>query len=124
MIADPDRDLAVHEIRGDISGIRNFLKGLLAVVFVALMVMSVTGIIAARVSSDTKGVSQQNRAFLQNFDDYMRCLVVADPVAVKDFGIEKYYNLCDDLLFRHTGLVPLQTKVTIPTTPNPITVVK
>lgn len=116
MIADPDRDLAVHEIRGDISGIRNFLKGLLAVVFVALMVMSVTGIIAARVSSTTQDVSKQNRAFLQNFDDYMRCLVVTEPEAVKTYGLENYYNLCDDLLFRNTGLVPLHTKVTIPAT--------
>jgi hypothetical protein len=113
-MTDLERDSAVREIRHDISKTRTLLKALLAVVFVALAIMSVTGIVTSRVSTDTKDLGEQNRQFLQNFSDYMRCLVVNDDTVVLAVGEEKYFNLCDDLLFRNTGLVPTHTKVTIP----------
>lgn len=117
-------DIAERNVRSDIAGLRKLMKSLLIVVFVALAIMSSAGILTVRTSQDTKAVSQQNRAFLQNFSDYMRCLVVADNEAVKAYGLEKYFNLCDDLLFRNTGLVPTHTKITIPsTTTTTVTVV-
>lgn len=117
-------DIAERNVRNDIAGLKKLMKSLLIVVFVALAIMSSAGILTVRTSQDTKAVSQQNRAFLQNFSDYMRCLVVADNEAVKAYGLEKYFNLCDDLLFRNTGLVPTHTKITIPsTTTTTVTVV-
>lgn len=115
-------DIAEKNVRNDIAGLRKLMKSLLIVVFVALAIMSITGVVTVRTSEDAKAVSQQNRTFLHNFSDYMRCLVVADPEAVKAYGLEKYFNLCDDLLFRNTGLVPSHTKVSIPTTTTITTV--
>jgi hypothetical protein len=46
----------------------------------------------------------------------MRCLVVNDDEVVKAYGLEAYFNVCDDLLFRNTGLVPTHYKVPIPVT--------
>lgn len=121
-------DIAERNVRHDIAGIKSLLKKLLAVVFVALAIMSAAGIVTVRTAEDTKAVSQQNRAFLQNFSDYMRCLILNDDAVVKSYGKENYFNLCDDLLFRNTGLVPSHTVVTIPstttTTTKPIEVVK
>lgn len=117
-------DIAERNVRNDIAGLKKLMKSLLIVVFVALAIMSSAGILTVRTSQDTKAVSQQNRAFLQNFSDYMRCLVVVDPEVVKAFGLENYFNLCDELLFRNTGLVPTHTKVTVPsTTTTTVTVV-
>lgn len=113
-MTDSERDLAVRAVRHDISGIRTLLKWLLVVVFGAMAILSAAGIVTVRVGSDTKEIGKQNRAFLQNFSDYMRCLIINDEDQVKTVGKEVYFNLCDDLLFRNTGLVPAHTKVTIP----------
>ena len=115
---------AQAEVQDDIKHLKSLNKALLAVVFIALTIMSVTGIITVRTSSDTKAVGQQNRAFLTNFSDYMRCLIVTDQDAVQAYGIEPYFNLCDDLLFRNTGLTHTLTKVTIPSTTTTVTMVK
>lgn len=130
-MTDSERDIAVKDVRNDILGVRKLLRELLVVVFVALTVMSVTGIVTVRLSSDTqkigeqtKKIGEQNRAFLQNFSDYMRCLIVTDQEAVKAYGLENYFNLCDDLLFRNTGLVPTHTKVTVPPSTTTTTTIK
>lgn len=109
-------DKAQKEVIDDIRHLKNLNKTLLIVVFIALAIMSITSIITVRVSTTSQSVSKQNRAFLQNFSDYMRCLVVTDKEAVQAYGLESYFNLCDDLLFRNTGLAPLHTKITIPST--------
>lgn len=118
-MTDPERDAAVREIRHDILGVRTLMRWLLIVVFGAMALMSATGVITVRVSNQGREVSQQNRAFLTNFSDYMRCLIVTDQEAVKAYGFEKYFNLCDDLLFRDTKIDHTLTKVTIPTTVPP-----
>jgi hypothetical protein len=92
------------------------MRKLVAVVFVGLAFISLAAMMTVRISNNSQEVSRQNRAFLTNFSDYMRCLVVVDPEAVKAYGLESYFNLCDELLFRNTGLVPHPTKVSIPST--------
>lgn len=51
-------------------------------------------------------VSEQNTRFLSNFSDYMRCLVVTDEVKYDELGKAAYYDFCEELLFRGTGLRP------------------
>lgn len=99
------------------------MRKLVAVVFVGLAFISLAAMMTVRISNNSQELSKQNqelskqnRAFLTNFSDYMRCLIVVDPVAVKAYGLESYFNLCDELLFRNTGLVPHPTKVSIPPT--------
>lgn len=74
--------------------------------FVALAVLSFTSIYAIRINTETKTISQQNRTFLGNFSDYMRCLVVVDEPKYVELGKEKYFDTCDILLFRGTGMAP------------------
>jgi hypothetical protein len=108
-----------HDILGlkkDVSRLRRLMGWLLLVVFGALAVISAAGIVTVTVSSDTKSVGQQNRAFLTNFSDYMRCLVINDDQVVVAYGEEAYFNICDELLFRNTGLKPSHFKVTLPST--------
>lgn len=111
----------------DVEAMRKMMRTLVAVVFVGLAFISLAAMMTVRISGNTQKlskqgqeISRQNRAFLTNFSDYMRCLIVADPAAVKAYGLESYFNLCDILLFRDTGLVPHPTKVTIPSTTTTI----
>lgn len=106
----------ISDLKKDVGHLRKIMSWLLVVVFGALAIMSASGIITVRVSADTKAVGQQNRAFLTNFSDYMRCLVINDDKVVIAYGEEAYFNICDDLLFRGTGLKPTHFKVTIPST--------
>lgn len=99
---------------------QKMMRKLIAVVFVGLAFISLAAMMTVRISHNSQEISRQNRAFLTNFSDYMRCLVVVDPEAVKAYGLEPYFNLCDELLFRNTGLVPHPTKITIPSTTTTI----
>lgn len=103
--------------------LKNLIKALLAVVFIALMIMTTSTVMSYRAAQRGKEVSEQNNKFLTNFSDYMRCLIINDDNVVKAVGIETYFNLCDDLLFRGTGKDHTITKVTIPdtTTTAPMT---
>lgn len=83
--------------------------------FITLAILSVTSILIVRVSNDTKVIGKQNRAFLGNFSDYMRCLVVVDEPKYDELGKEKYFDTCDVLLFRGTKLKP-HTHPPTPTT--------
>lgn len=83
--------------------------------FLILSVLSVTTIYTLRISTETKRISQQNQTFLGNFSDYMRCLVVVDEPKYAELGKEKYFDTCDLLLFRGTGMKP-HTHTSVPTT--------
>ena len=106
----------ILDLKKDVRGLKKLVGWLLVIVFGALAIMSASGIVTVRVSSDTKEVGQQSRAFLTNFSDYMRCLVVNDDQVVIAYGEEAYFNICDELLFRNTGLKPTHFKVTLPST--------
>lgn len=108
--------------------IKDYLKKLVLIVFIALTIMSASTVLTWRtaqtskdIATKAKEISTQNRTFLGNFSDYMRCLVVTDQKAVEAYGLEPYFNLCDDLLFRNTGLVPTHTKISIPSTTTTVT---
>lgn len=92
------------------------LKLMTGVVIVCLAVISVAGIIGARTGADAKEISQQNNRFLENFSNYMRCLIVNEDEVVIAIGEEAYLNICDELLFRGTGQKPHVIKAQIPTT--------
>lgn len=107
----------------EVNELRKLLRKLVAIVFVGLALISLAGMMAVRTANNTakivklnSEISKQNRAFLTNFSDYMRCLILTDPAVSKAYGVESYYNLCDELLFRNTGIVPNPTKITIPST--------
>lgn len=55
---------------------------------------------------ETIQVGESNSRFLQNFSDYMRCLVVTDEVLYEELGKAAYFDHCDILLFRGTGIAP------------------
>lgn len=90
------------------------LKLMTGVLVICLAVISTAGIIGARTSVEAKQVSSQNQRFLQNFSNYMRCLIVNDDQVVIAVGEDKYLSLCEDLLFRGTGQKPESIKVVIP----------
>jgi hypothetical protein len=100
----------------DIHDLKNLIKALLVVVFITLIVMTTSTVMSYRAAQKGKEISEQNNKFLGNFSDYMRCLVVNDDNVVKAVGLETYFNLCDDLLFRNTGKSHAITKVKIPDT--------
>lgn len=111
----------------EVEAMQKLLRRLVAVVFVGLAFISLAAMMTVRISSSSKQairqgqtIARQNNAFITNLSDYMRCLIVVDPEAVKAYGLESYFNLCDVLLFRDTGLVPHPTKVTIPSTTTTI----
>ena len=64
----------------------------------------------------TSRISDQNQTFLTNFSDYMRCLVVTDQELYKELGKAAYFDHCDQLLFRNTGLAPNPRPVATTTT--------
>ncbi len=82
------------------------LKLMTGVVIVCLAVISVAGIIGARTGADAKRIGQQNNRFLENFSNYMRCLIVNEDEVIIAIGEEAYLNICDQLLFRGTGQKP------------------
>lgn len=94
------------------------LKLLIGVVVVCLAVISATGIVAARTAADSKEISAQNNNFLQNFSNYMRCLIVNEDEVVIAIGEEAYLNICDKLLFLNTGQTPVVIKAQIPGQPT------
>ncbi len=82
------------------------LKLMTGVLVVSLAVISLTGILANRSATNAVEVSQQNNRFLENFSNYMRCLIVNEDEVILTIGEEAYLNLCDELLFRGTGQKP------------------
>lgn len=58
------------------------------------------------VAEGANRLNESNNRFLQNFSDYMRCLVVTDEVKYEELGKAAYFDFCDTLLFRGTGLEP------------------
>jgi hypothetical protein len=119
MMADLTRLGAVELVKHEVRELKRMLKALLAVVFVSLAIIGASSIVSARVASDTKDIGQQNRAFLRNFSDYMRCLVVPDEALYKSMGKAAYFDHCDVLLFRGTGLKPSLREDPTTTTSSP-----
>lgn len=97
-----------------INHIKNILVAMTAVIFLSMAVITTSAILTNRVQTDAKEISSQNHRFLENFSNYMRCLIVNDDKVVIAVGEENYLNLCDKLLFLGTGQTPHVVKVTIP----------
>ena len=107
-------NIAQKEVVVLLKSLKNLLKLLIVVVFVSLAVISVTGMLANRSATEATHASEQNQRFLENFSNYMRCLIVNEDEVIIAIGEEAYLNLCDELLFRGTGERPNPIKVTIP----------
>lgn len=105
---------AQQEVVSLLRTIKHLTRLLIGIVIVSLAVISVTGIVASRTATKSKEIGTLNNVFLGNFSDYMRCLVVNDDKVVIAVGEEKYFDLCDKLLFKGTGQEHTITKVTIP----------
>lgn len=87
------------------------------VLFLTLATVGFTSITSSRTAEEAKKISTSNQAFLVNFSSFMQCLVVNDKEVVTALGVETYFNECNKLLFRGTGLEPAPiTKVTAPPT--------
>lgn len=108
-LADKQREVVVLLRRNQF-----LLKLMTAVMVVSLAIISVAGIVGARTGAEAKEISQQNNRFLENFSNYMRCLIVNEDEVVIAIGEEAYLNICDELLFRGTGQKPHVIKATIP----------
>ena len=109
-----ETDASFKEVAVLFRQIKNLLVALLVVVFISLAVIGLTGIVANRSATNAQHASEQNNRFLENFSNYMRCLIVNEEDVVIAVGEEAYLNLCDELLFRGTGERPDPIKVTIP----------
>lgn len=90
----------------DIKGIRNLLLALVIVIFVSMAVITTNTVVAFRSQQHVKELSQSNNRFLSNFSDYMRCLVVVNQPLYDKLGKGLYFDTCDIILFRGTGLSP------------------
>lgn len=108
-----NEELANH-ILNAITSIKHLLIAMTAVIFLSMAVITTSAILTNRVQTDAKEISQQNHRFLENFSNYMRCLIVNDEKVVVAVGEENYLNLCDKLLFLGTGQTPHVVKITIP----------
>lgn len=93
-------------ILDDIKGIRNLLLSLVVVIFVSMAVITTNTVINYRSQQSVKELSQSNNRFLANFSDYMRCLVVVNEPLYEKLGKGLYFDSCDVILFRGTGLSP------------------
>lgn len=112
-------DKAQKEVVDDIRHLKNLMKALLAIVFVALAIISTSTVLTMRAGSEAKKASKSNNIFLSNFSNYMRCLVINDDKVVLAYGEENYFNLCDKLLFDNTGVKQHKVTVTIPDPDKP-----
>lgn len=93
-------------IINDIKGIRNLLLALVVVIFVSMAVITTNTVVAWRSQQHIKEFSQSNNRFLANFSSYMRCLVVVNEPLYNQLGKGLYFDTCDIILFRGTGLSP------------------
>lgn len=58
------------------------------------------------VAENSSRLNESNNRFLINFSDYLRCILIRDEKLLAELGTEKYYDHCEVLLFRGTGLKP------------------
>ena len=107
-------DKAQKEVVVMIKENRFLLRLLIGVVTVCLAVISIAGIIGARTGTEAKKISSQNNQFLDNFANYMRCLIVNEDDVVIAVGEDAYVALCEELLYRDTGKKPNPIIVEIP----------
>ena len=107
-------DKAQKEVVVLLKSIRYLNRLMLGVIVVTLAVISVCAILTVRIASDAESASKSNNEFLGNFSNYMRCLVINDDEVVAAYGEEKYFDLCDELLFQGTGERPKKVVVTVP----------
>jgi len=110
-----------HKILLAITEIKKWLVAMTIVIFISMAVISTSAILTNRVQTDAQEISQQNHKFLENFSNYMRCLIVNEDDVVIAVGEENYLNLCDKLLFLGTGQTPHVVKAEIPPEFTPTT---
>ena len=67
---------------------------------------------AAKIAAD---ISDQNNRFVDNFSNYMTCLIVNEEEVVVAVGEDVYVELCKQLLYRGIDEIPPTIKVQIPT---------
>lgn len=103
-----------QNILNAITAIKHLLIAMTVVIFISMAVISTSTILTNRVQTEAKAISAQNHHFLENFSNYMRCLIVTDEKVVIAVGEENYLNLCDKLLFLGTGQTPHVVRITIP----------
>jgi len=100
------------------------LLGLMAtIIFICMAITSITAVYTFRIAGQSKQsndnlekLAESNQTFLTNLSDYFRCLVVPDEALYLELGKEAYFDRCDALLFRNTGLVPNPRPLTTTTT--------
>jgi len=63
---------------------------------------------------EVKEISQQNNRFVDNFSNYMNCLIVGEDEVVLAVGEETYVEICKQLLYRGLDDIPPTIKATIP----------
>jgi hypothetical protein len=84
------------------------------VLFLTLATVAFSSTFVVQNTQKSKEISEQNNRFLNNFSNYMRCLIVNEDEVVIAVGEDKYVELCEELLFRGTGDRPKPIIVTIP----------
>lgn len=60
---------------------------------------------AKKVSQQTRELARQNDRFVDNFSNYMSCLIVNEDEVVIEVGEEAYVEICKQLLYR--GITPI-----------------
>lgn len=72
------------------------------------------------VGNKAATVGNTNNRFLVNFSAELRCLIVPDEALYEKLGRGGYFDYCDALLYRGTGIQPQSVSSTTTTTsPNP-----
>lgn len=122
----------------EITAIKQWLKVLVAVVFISLAIISTAAIVATRTATNVKTLAEENKKIneanntlnkqaadsarltgvvLANLSDYLVCLVAPDVGLYNKIGKDAYLAQCDKLLFKDTGIdPPPRNKVIDPTT--------
>lgn len=86
---------------------------------VALLKQSIDDV--KSVSVNTAKVVEQNDRFVDNFSNYMTCLIIGEDEVVKAVGEEAYVEICKQLLYRGITPVPPTIKAEVPRPPTTIT---
>jgi hypothetical protein len=106
--------VAQEEVVNLLKANKFLLRLLTGVVVVCLAVISVAGIIGARTGTQAREIGEQNNRFLDNFSNYMNCLIVNEDEVVIAVGEEAYVEICKQLLYRGIDEIPPTIKAEVP----------
>jgi hypothetical protein len=67
-----------------------------------------------RVADKTAEIAKQNDRFVDNFSNYMNCLIIGEDDVVRAVGEEVYVDICKQLLYRGINPIPPTIKAQIP----------